>query len=64
VTALFLQQVEAAVRGGLSVSAIERHFGFSNRAVRRAKAELYRTGALTPPTGYTPKEDHEITDHQ
>jgi predicted DNA-binding transcriptional regulator len=60
VTAKFLQQVEAAVRSGLSVSAIERKFGFNNRAVRRAKAELYQAGLIPKPVGYQPKERHEI----
>jgi hypothetical protein len=60
-TGAFLQQIETAVRSGLSVSAIERKYGFSNRAIRRAKAELYGTGNLPRPTGYEPKDDHAIS---
>jgi hypothetical protein len=59
-TASFLQRVEQAVRDGLSVSEIERTFGFSNRAIRRAKAELYTTGALPKPMGYRPKDSHAV----
>lgn len=57
-SAAFLQQIETAVRSGLSVSAIERKYGFPNRAIRRAKAELYDSGNLPRPTGYVPKESH------
>jgi hypothetical protein len=56
----FLQQIEAAVRSGLSVSAIERKYGFPNRVIRRAKAELYRTGAIPKPVGYSPRNNHAI----
>ena len=58
-TARFLEQIETAVRDGLTVSQIEKQYGFQNRAIRRAKAELYRNGALTPPTGYEPKDINE-----
>jgi hypothetical protein len=60
VTAKFLQQIEAAVQSGLSVAQIERQFGFNNRAIRRAKAELYNTGKLPQPVGYQPKDKHAI----
>lgn len=59
-TTVFLQKVAEAVRCGLSVSAIERLYGWDNRSIRRAKNELYRTGALTPPTGYKPKDAHDF----
>jgi hypothetical protein len=57
-TGAFLRQIETAVRSGLSVSAIERKYGFPNRAIRRAKAELYRSDSLPKPRGYEPKDDH------
>jgi len=60
VPAAFLQKVEAAVRCGLSVSAIERQYGFPSRAIRRAKAELYRAGTLPKPVGYESKDDYAI----
>lgn len=56
----FLKKVEAAVQSGLSVSAIERKYGYSNRAIRRAKAHLYEVGAINRPVGYQSKDDHEI----
>ncbi len=59
-TARFLQQIEFAVRSGLTVAQIERQYGFDNRAIRRAKAELYCTGKLPQPMGYRPKDDHAI----
>lgn len=59
-TAAFLQKVEAAVKSGLTVSQIERQYGFPNRAIRRAKAELYRSGTLPQPKGCMPKESHAI----
>jgi transposase-like protein len=55
VTIEFLQAVQAEVTSGLSVSEIERQYGFNNRAIRRAKAELYNTGKLPQPVGYQPK---------
>jgi hypothetical protein len=58
VTAKFLQQIEGAVRNGLSVAQIERKFGVNNRAIRRAKAELYNTGKLFQPVGYESKDKH------
>lgn len=57
-TASFLQTIEAAVRSGLSVSAIERKYGFPNRAIRRAKAALYESGAIPKPVGYKSEDDH------
>jgi hypothetical protein len=51
VTAKFLQQIEAAVRNGLTVAQIEGQFGYNNRAIRRAKAELYNIGKLPKPVG-------------
>lgn len=57
----FLQQVEAAVKGGLTVSEIERKYGFPNRAIRRAKAHLYEIGALPKPVGYGPRKPNGIT---
>lgn len=59
-TTVFLQKVAEAVRCGLSVSAIERKYGFPNRAIRRAKAHLYETGVLPKPTGREPKDEHAI----
>lgn len=57
-TARFLQQIEAAVRSGMSVSAIERQYGFANRAIRRAKNELYQKGTLPRPVGFQSKDNH------
>jgi hypothetical protein len=57
VTAAFLRQIEAAVRGGLTVSQIEHKLGINNRAVRKAKAELYRTGVLPTPD-YGPRKTY------
>ena len=57
-TAKFLQKIEGAVRSGLTVAQIERRFGFNNRAIRRAKAELYRVGVLSKPMGYEPKANY------
>ncbi len=57
-TARFLQQIEVAVRSGLTVAQVERQYGFNNRAIRRAKAELYRVGVLPQPVGYQPKANH------
>jgi hypothetical protein len=59
-TARFLQQVEEAVRSGLSVAAIGRKYGFPNRTVRRAKAHLYEIGTLSQPRGYVPKDGHAV----
>lgn len=55
-TVTFLSKVEQAVREGLSISAIERKYGFRNRAIRRAKQHLYETGALPLPVGYKSKD--------
>ena len=52
-----LQQVEAAVREGLSVSQIERKLGISNRNVRLAKAQLYKNGTLQTPD-YGPRKTY------
>jgi predicted DNA-binding transcriptional regulator len=52
-----LQQVEAAVREGLSVSQIERKLGISNRNVRLAKAQLYKNGTLPTPD-YGPRKTY------
>ncbi len=57
-TTTFLATVEAAVKSGLSVSAIARKYGYSNRAIRRAKAALYESGVLPKPAGYEPKDAH------
>jgi predicted DNA-binding transcriptional regulator len=57
-TAEFLQQIEAAVRSGLSVSQIERKLGISNRNVRLAKAQLYKNGTLPRPTDYGPRKTY------
>ncbi|HEY1680231.1 MAG TPA: hypothetical protein VGF98_01125 [Candidatus Tumulicola sp.] len=51
----FLQRVADAVREGLTVSEIEHRIGCSNRNVRRAKSELYRTGILTATEGSMPQ---------
>jgi hypothetical protein len=59
-TAAFLETVGAAARRGLSVAQIASQYGYDNRAIRRAKAELYRTGALPSPAGYEPKAEHAI----
>jgi len=53
-----LQQVEAAVRSGLTVSQIERKLGISNRNVRLAKAQLYKNGTLPRPTDYGPRKTY------
>jgi hypothetical protein len=46
---MVLQRVAEAVRSGLSVSEIERKLRISNRNVRLAKAQLYKSGALPTP---------------
>lgn len=53
-----LQQVEVAVRSGLTVSQIERKLGISNRNVRLAKAQLYKNGTLPRPTDYGPRKTY------
>lgn len=57
-TAAFLEIVGAATRRGRTVSQIAKEYGYDGRAIRRAKAELYSTGALPLPAGYEPKDDH------
>lgn len=57
-----LTLVADACRAGLSVSAIERKLGISNRNVRAAKSKLYETGILPTPD-YSPRKPHaSITD--
>jgi hypothetical protein len=61
-TDLFLTTIANAVRDGLTVSQIEQQYGYRNRAIRRAKSQLYLDGTLPRPVGYKPKESHAITD--
>jgi predicted DNA-binding transcriptional regulator len=58
-----LQQVEAAVRSGLTVSQIERKLGISNRNVRLAKAQLYKNGTLPRPTDTCPRKTYGNHNH-
>jgi len=54
-----LALVADACRAGLSVSAIERKLGISNRNVRAAKASLYAAGTLPRPTDYSPRKTYD-----
>lgn len=62
-TATFLKKVEEAVRSGLSVAQIAHKYGYANRAVRRAKARLYETGALSRARGQEPEDGHALKRH-
>lgn len=61
-TDAFLSTIASAVRDGLTVAEIERLYGYRNRAIRRAKDELYRNGVLPKPVGYKPKDRHANND--
>jgi hypothetical protein len=57
-TDTFLATIERATKCGMSVGQIEKQYGFQNRTIRRARAELYRRGLLPTP-GYGPRKPNE-----